>query len=1091
MKLKLTWLLTLCMAFVMQFSFAQEKTVTGTVTEVATGQPAAGVTILVDGTTRGTQTDFDGNYSIKVNSGEVLTFSFIGLKTVKVTVGAADVYDVAMEDDVAQLDEVVIVGYGTSTKQAFAGTATSVKAENIENKNFTNVSQSLAGEAAGVQVFNTSGQPGTTSTVRIRGFGSINGNRAPLYVVDGVPYSGSLNAINPADIANTTVLKDATATAIYGSRGANGVILITTKSGSATESFVEVDVRTGINTQIIPRYDVITSPEESIALAWEAKRNRELLLNPSLGVDGAGALASERLFGAGVVPGGYLAPGYNMWNAPGNEVIDLETGQVRAGTTRKYDPLSYADEAFNPAFRYEANVRVGGGNEKSRYFLSAGFLDDNGYAINTSYKRYSSRLNLSSQVKDWLKVGANIGYVVSETLANGQTDGAENLFEFADKTNPFYPVYLFDDDGNPVADPIFGGQQLDYGSTSGFRDRPNSNNLNPIGSALYDLNQTDRNEVVANFDMTINIAEGLTFETNFGAQYANNVFKSVGNEFYGVSAPQGGDLFQSVTETFTYNALQLLRYKREFGAHSFEVLAAHEANDFSSENYTDFKGKSVLPGATDLDLYLNQLSNSTGFTEGRTLESYFGQLNYDFDDRFYFTGSIRRDGSSRFANDKWDTFWSLGGAWVISNESWLSGNDFLRFLKVKGSYGTTGDENGVGFFTGVNTFNPSLLGNEAAIRPRTFEDPNLTWERASQWQVGAEFSLGSFLDGVIDYYQKDTENLIFERRVSPSTGVAVIVTNDGELRNSGLEFDMNFHLVNTQDVTLDLSVNGAVYDNEITVMPLDPETGEPALFQNVGAYGYEQGRSIFDFYMREYAGVDPADGYPMWYEYYDDINSNGVLDPGEELRNNEGVPDGSLTPYVNANPDANIQRTVTKTYANSTELYINKSSIPDLAGAFRLAGKFGNFNVNMQFTYSMGGYAYDSQYAELMHDNNGGILATNRHKDVRSRWRQPGDITSVPLIADRVIPNINSQSSRFITKTDFIALNNILVGYDLPRKVLGKSGIDMVNIYASGDNLFISSAREGFNPQTSQTGNSGRGLYAPLTTITVGARLKF
>src|SRR5690606_3417725 len=354
---------------------------------------------------------------------------------------------------------------------------------------------SLAGEVAGVTVINQSGQPGTSSTIRIRGYGSVNGNRDPLYVVDGVPFSGNLNSINPADIATTTILKDATATAIYGSRGANGVVLITTKAGSANESYVEVDVKSGFNMQLIPRYNVITSPEEYIGYVWEGIYNRAAIGGEADPV----AVANANLFTANYVP-----VGYNMWNvADGGELIDPVTRTVRPGVSRRYTPERYEDLAFNSAIRTEASLRMGGGNEKSRYFTSVGFLDDNGYVINSSYKRYTARLNADSQVKKWLNIGVNAGYAYSESLNNGQTNGSENLFEFADKMAPIFPVFLRDNNFQLVPDPIYGGYQYDYGSNSGYRSRSNSDQLNPIASALFDHVGTDRHEINGNFSVNI------------------------------------------------------------------------------------------------------------------------------------------------------------------------------------------------------------------------------------------------------------------------------------------------------------------------------------------------------------------------------------------------------------------------------------------------------------------------------------------------------------------------------------------------------------------------------------------------------------
>ncbi|MBO6881817.1 SusC/RagA family TonB-linked outer membrane protein [Winogradskyella sp.] len=1086
MKLKLTWLLTLFMAFVMQFSFAQEKTVTGTVTTADDGLPLPGASVIVKGTSRGAQTDFDGKYSIGVNTGDVLEISYVGMKTAEVTIGASNTYDVALELDNA-LEEVVVIGYGTTTKKAYAGTAKVVNNEDIETKNFSNVSQSLAGEAAGVTVINTSGQPGTTSTVRIRGFGSINGNRAPLYVIDGVPYTGSLNAINPADIKSTTILKDATATAIYGSRGANGVVLITTKGGSSTESYVELDVRTGVNAQLIPRYDVITSPEESIAFVWEGLLGRGQVT----GVADPVAFANNTLFTPGMID-----PAYNMWNvADGGELIDPVTRAVRDGVTRRYTPLRYEDAAFDAAYRTEANLRMAGGNADSRYFVSFGFLDDDGYAKNTGFKRYTTRINVNSNVKEWLTLGANIGYAYSQTQNNGQTAGSENVFEFADKMQPFFPVFLRDQNYQLVPDPIFGGFQYDYGSASvgpsspnptiPTRSRTNANLLNPIGTATLDFVGTDRHEMNGSFTGKIKFTDDLTFETTFGAQYSNSIFKSVGNPFYGTARNDGGNITQTNTERLTLNFLQLLRYRRDFGNHSLEALVAHEGNKFETNFHSTFKTTVVNPDIDELNQYIVQPGPSTGGRSARTLESYFGQVNYDFDDTYYLTLSARRDGSSKFAFNKWETFYSVGGAWIISNEDFMS-DSFINFLKLKASYGKTGDEAGVGFYTGIDTFSIANNGSGGFAFPaNTFENPDLTWETAIQYQAGLEFSLGTWLDGSIDYFIKDTENLFFTRTNTISTGVATLTINEGVLRNNGLEFDFTGHVINTDDFKLDLSVNGAFIDNEIKEMYISPQTGEQEVLDTRNApYGYSVGSSIFDFYIREWAGVDPSDGAPMWYQYYDDQNNNGVLDSGEEL--NVG-----LTQYLaSTTTEPNIQRTITKTYSNATEKYVGKSGIPDVSGAFRISAKYKNWNLSTQFTYQIGGYALDNQYGELMSDRFG-AAGNNYSSDIRARWQQPGDITNVPRLSDNAIVNGTSTSTRFLTKTDFLALNNILVGYTLPSKFLDKTGLDLVNIYVSGDNLWLTSAREGFNPRTSESGNTGRRLYAPLSTFTLGVKLKF
>ena len=1089
MKTKFNGILTLLLAFVVQISFAQEKTVSGTVSDESGSLP--GVSVIIKGSTKGTETDFDGKYSIQAKTGDVLVFRYLGYKASERTVGSSNVINVKLAEDANVLDEIVVVGYGTSTKQAFVGTAAVVKQEQLEVKNFSNVSQALTGEVAGVTVINSSGQPGTVGAIRIRGYGSVNGNRAPLYVVDGVPFSGSINSINPSDIASTTILKDATATAIYGSRGANGVVLITTKGGSASNSYIEVDIKTGVNDQLIPRYDVVTDPEEYIGYVWEGIKNRGVVTgNPD-----PVAFANANLF-----TGNYVAPGYNMWNVTsGADLIDPTTGTVRPGVTRKYTPLRYADVAFDSAIRTETNLRMGGGNQDTRYFASFGYLDDNGYSINTSFKRYTTRLNLTSDVKPWLKLNSNIGYAYSENIANGQIAGSENVFEFADKMAPIFPVFLRDDNAQLVPDLFYGGFQYDYGSLSGFRDRPNANGLNPIGSAKYDFNGTDRHEMNGNFSATFKFTDNLSAEIRYGVQYATQKNRDYTNKFYGGGQATSGDITIKDFSSLTQNILQIIKYNNSWGNHSFDALVAHESNDFEQNFASASKGLQISPFLYDLDNFQSSLGLPSGSTSGFTIESYFSQFNYNFDQKYYFSASVRADGSSRFVNDKWGTFGSVGASWIASKEDFLQ-DSFISYLKLKASYGITGDQAGVGFFSGYNTFNGGNLGGSISLAPGANGNPDLTWETTNQFQVGAEMSFGKYLDVNLDYYNKLTDNLIFNRFVGPSQGISSITVNDGELVNSGLEFDITGHLVDSKDFTLDLSVNGEIVNNEIITMPLDPATNEPQLLTPSGFYARSEGRSIFDFYMREWAGVDPADGAPMWYQYYDDVNNNGVLDAGEPSSYSSGswVPadpavinnTGSIVEYQIKVPGANIKKTVTKTYSDASDVYADKSAIADVRGAFRLSGKLGNFNFGTQFTYSLGGYAYDAQYAELMSDRFGAV-GNNYHKDIANRWQNPGDITDVPALTDNAIVNGTSTSTRFITSTDFIALNNVNIGYNIPKQYLDKISVQTVNIWFSADNLFNATARQGFLPSTSESGTSGRRLYAPMTTMTLGVRVKF
>lgn len=1066
-------LLSLMLFLLSGVAYGQTRTITGTVTGADDGLALPQVTILLKGTVQGTSTDFDGNFRIDVPSNEsVLVFRFLGYITKEVTVGNQTSINVQLDPDALSLGEVVVTGYGESTKKSFTGTAKTVAKEDIENKNFANVSQALAGEVAGVTVINTSGQPGTTSTVRIRGFGSVNGNRNPLYVVDGVPFSGSINSINPQDIASTTVLKDATATAIYGARGANGVILITTKAGSTSSSSVEVDIKSGVNANWIARSEVLRSPEEYIGLTWESIYNRGVATGEADPV----AFANGRLFG-----GAGISDHYNMWNvANGGELIDPATGEVRPGVTRRYDPENWLDYGIQNSSRNEANIRISGGGKDSRYYASFGYLNDVGYIINSDYERYSARINMTNNVKDWLSTSFNVGYALSESQNNGQASNSQSIFWFVDNLPPIYPLFLRDTEGNLVPDPIFGGNVYDYGENGrGFGALTNA-----IADATYDRSGATRNELNASFTLDAQITPALSFQSKFGSQYYFNRSQSLRNPFYGPGVSNGGSLSRTDTELFVKNFLNLFRYEKKFGSdHSLEVLAAHESNTFDQSFSSQNKNKGVLPYLDELDNYIITSSPPSSYKNQSRLESYFGQANYNFKEKYFLSASLRRDGSSRFVEgNRWDTFGSIGASWIMSDEDFFqSALPFFDFFKFKASYGVMGDQAGVGLYDGYNTFNVSNLNGEISIAERQIGFPNLTWETANLYQVGAEFSVGRILDGSIDYYIKNTTNLIFDRRVGPSVGYAIETVNDGELRNAGLEFDLTAHLINKNDFKLDFTVNGQFLANELTKMPIDPATGEPKILDIAGAYGRTAGRSLYDFYMKEWAGVDPADGTAQWNLYYDDADNNGTYDAGEEIL--------SMYEYLNDNPDANVLMTTTKSYATATQKFIDESPIPTVSGAFRLSAQYKSLTLSAQFIYSLGGMAYDGQYATMMSNSQAGN--NNWHVDIRNRWQQAGDITDVPRLSDNYDTNVNSQSTRFLISSNLLALNNVRLSYDLPKSWLNGTGVNSLNVFASGDNLMLLSARKGYNASTSETGGSSIYTYNPLSTITMGLRVKF
>jgi len=1070
---------SLLLSFIFVFALvvqvlAQSRTVTGKVTDQETGQGLPGVTVLVKGTSTGTATGVDGGFSIDVPSdNSVLVFRYVGYDNKEVTVGGQSSINITLGVSAKTLSEVVVVGYSTTTQQSFTGTAKVVSAERLESKQVANVSQALAGEVAGVRVVNTSGQPGTVATIRIRGLGSVNGNRDPLYVVDGVPFSGSINSINPSDIESTTVLKDAAATAIYGSRGANGVVVITTKTGRGKTNYIEADANFGTNMELLPRYKTIKSPEQYIGLAWESVYNEGAFAG---GYNDAQSTAYANTY---LFDDDYgINTKYNIWNvASVADLIDPSTRMVKPGVARKYNPESWEDYGFQNSNRSEVNIKFGGSNGKTNYYSSFGYLNDVGYIVNSDYQRLSARLNVNQEINKWLTGGFNFNYARTETNNNGQSSDSGSIFWFVDNIPSIYPLFERDGEGNIMADPIFGGNMYDYGVGRGFGGLTNA-----IADATFDTNRTNRNELNGNVSMNVNIMEGLTLENRFGAQYYNNKYVNRGNKFYGGSASQNGSIFHQGTELFSYNLLNLLRYNKAFGQHSIEVLAAHEATDWRQSSQT-------ASGYNLVDNDIEDLSNavvfnpSGGATNQYTLESYFGQLNYDLDKKYFLSATLRRDGSSRFREDKWGTFGSVGAGWMISSEDFMSNQNIFNSLKLKASYGLIGDQAGVGFYPGYDLYNIENLNDNPAFPFSSKGNPELTWETSRMFQTGIDFEVADRISGSIDYYVKNTEDLIFERRLGPSIGYALIQVNDGNLRNQGLEFDLTGDVFKGKDYRLSIGVNGEIFTNKITEMPIDPTTGLPKPLDVQAPYAWSAGHSIYDFYMREWAGVDPQDGRGMWNVTYNDANNNGALDAGEGITN--------LSDYLSKNPTVNegdLKTTTTKTYTSATQKYIGKSAIPDVRGGINLTAGYKGFDLSAQLLYSIGGYAYDYTYAGLM--DNGLVGSNNWHADMMNRWQKEGDVTDVPRLDNDYSANQNALSTRFLTKATYLALNNVRLSYNLPTSITSKYGVGGLSVWVSGDNLWINTKRDGFNPSTAETGSSSTYRYSPLSTFTAGLRVK-
>ena len=1064
-------------------AFAQ-KTVTGNISDLD-GIPLPGATIIELGTNKGVSSDFDGNFSIDVKENATLLFSYIGYAPNQVEVGDQTMINIQLGLD-TELEEVVVTGFGVISKQSFAGSAKVVSGDVIAKKSFTNVSQALAGEAAGVAVFNTSGQPGSSSTIRIRGFGSVNGSRDPLYIVDDAPFFGSLNDINPKDIKTVTVLKDASATALYGARGANGVIVVTTKRGSDVGTKFSVNVSTGTNFQGIPRYDVIRSPEEFMGISWEGIYQRGMIENAgdeSLAV----AYANENLFENNTNDDvSDISAIYNIWNTGDDytpsstvdvsQLINPATRSFRDGVTRRYNPEVWEDFAFQNAMRNEVNVTFSDRSDNSSVYTSFGFVDDIGYASNTDYSRLNGKIAATHSYKDFIRVNSSLNYTQSESNNNGQSSSSSSQFWWIDNLPSIYPLYRRDVTGSLMDDPVYGGYLFDYGIEDG---RGFGFATNGIADSQINIVNNKNNSVNFNNDTRIDIAEGLTLENNFAYQYFMNDNVNLNEPFYSPANGEGGRVSRSRSETKNYNVRSSLRYKKSIDDFNFSGFVSHVASQYEF-NYLYASGsKLVLPDGINIANTIVPIPGQ-GYTDEETTESYIANASVDAYDKYFLQATYTKDASSRFVNNKWGDFYAVGASWAMSKEDFLAGVDFIDFLKFKMSYGVIGNSGGVGFYPGYNLYSVNNLDDNIALAFDTKGNPDLTWEKSNQFNTGFEFELGGFMSGSIEYYKKITNDMFFDRRVGPSVGYALLKVNDGEMVNSGIEFDLDFNIVDSSDFKLTIGINGESFKNELTALPIDPSTGEEQKLDIDGRYGRTAGRSLYDWYMPVYSGVNELTGAAQWERSYVDIDSSGDYNDGDEIITN-------LTQYQNDNPSATILQDITEVYSEAADKFVNKTIIPDVRGSVRFNADYKNLSISALFNYSLGGYAYDSSYATLMDNDYAGT--NNFHTDIRGRWMNPGDKTDIPRQDARKQIQQNAASTRFLTKADYFGLNNVRIGYDLTPILYSSLGVDKLEIFVTGDNLLFFSNRTGFNPSTSVTGGSSSYRYNPLSTLVFGINL--
>ncbi len=1046
MKRKLTLILA-SMFLCVGIALAQTP-VKGVVVSAEDNEPVIGATVKVAGSQTGTVTDMNGEFSLNVAPGARLEVSYVGMITKAVK--ASQNMKVALESDAQALDEVMVVAYGTQKKSSFTGAASTVKGDKLEKLQVSDVSKALEGAVAGVQIASTSGTPGSSATIHVRGIGSVLNNSQPLIVLDGVPYEGSLNSIPTQDIESLTILKDAAANSMYGARGANGVIMVTTKGGKTGKPVINFDARIGVNTRGVPTYDIITDAGEYYEMAYESYRNS---LVAQMGWAGASEYAAKNLIS------GMLK--YNKFaGVADTELINPLTGKLNPNATTYKWGDDWTKDPFENGLRQEYTIGINGGTDNTKAYVSFGYLNDEGYVAGSGFDRFNTRLKLDQNIGKYIRVGANMAYARTSQKTFGREEtNFSNIFMFSQMIAPIYPIYLYDNDGKPMLDDN-GGMRYDFGEEYG---RPYAGSNNPVATSLANLNEILRDNLTARGYFEASFLKDFKFTTNL----AYDLFNTNETIFY---TPIGGDAgnvngrgYKQATRYEAVNWNQLLDWNRDFGKHNVHILLGHETKNDKERllfgHMTNFVAD--IPDFSQATQYQDLTSNTTEYS----LEGYFAKGEYNYADKYYFTASIRRDGSSRFYKDnRWGTFWAVGASWRLKEESWLKDVDYINNLKFKISYGTQGNDNiqiGTTAYSTAYTdlYSVDRVDGSAAFTKVFRGNKDLTWEKSQNFNVGFEAGLWSRLNVNFDFFVKKTLDMLYQSPIPTSEGApAWILRNEMDMKNTGIELEINGDIIKTKDIRWNAALNLTHYKNELTRLPDSKPASEYPDGYQAGSYWRKLGGSLYDFYTYEYVGVDAETGLPQYNKYTKDEN---------------GVEHVTL---VNKSTDATYRQT-------------GKSAIPDVMGGLTTTVEGYGFDLSIATAFQLGGYVVDDFYSSLM--NSGAQGGYNYHKDLFNRWTPSNTNTNIPkLFASSQDAGISGYSDFFLTSASYFSLRNVTLGYTVPTKVTNKWGISRLRVYFAGDNLWMQSKRKGLDPRQSFKGTTGY-VYSALSTYSFGLNLTF
>ena len=1066
--------LSLIAVFVfLAYATAQNRQISGTVSD-ANGHPVAGATVIVDGTSLGTTTNTAGEYTLSAPVNGTLVVTFVGFEPQQLPIAGKTRINVTMKEDAQAIDDVIVVAFGTAKKEAFTGSAAVIKSDEIAKVQTSNVATALVGRVAGVQTSSTSGDLGKTPSIRVRGFSSINAGKEPLWIVDGMPYEGDLNNLNTNDIESMTVLKDAASNALYGARGANGVIMVTTKKAKSGDAVVTIDAKWGVNSKALEEYDVITSPAQYYETHFKALYGYYAQTNPAAK---AYALASS-----GLTSNGTGGLGYNVYTVPEGQALIGTNGKLNPNATlgrkiiyngQEYwlTPDDWIDEAYQSAFRQEYNVNISGATERSSFYASLGYLDNTGIIKSSALERYTARLKADYQAKKWLKVGGNMSYAhFSNSNGNsneGSASSTANIFAFSAQMPPIYPVYIRDGSGRIMVDDN-GYQMYDYGDKGNAGlTRPLLPGANGLQTSWLNKKKAEGNAFSGSGFVDISLYKGLKLTVNGSTNIDETRTTYLNNQYYGQFAEAGGTISKYHTRDIAYNLQQILNYNETFGKHNVGLMVGHEYYQKKYYYLSGTKSKLFSYDNEELGGAVVDGAGAHSYIDDYNSEGYFMRAQYDYAGRYFVSGSYRRDASSRFHPDhRWGNFWSVGAAWLLNQENWFDA-PWVNLLKLKASYGSQGNDN-IGYYLYTDTYSIENNNGEIAVLFGQKGNPNITWETNTNLNIGTEFGFwNNRLSGSVDFFNRKTSDMLFAFSVPSSLGYSSYYANVGDMVNRGVEVELNADLIRTKNVLWSFNLNLTHVKNEVTYLAPEHKSTTVEGYKGYidGSYFVGEGLPLYTYYLRSYAGVDPETGASLWYK---DVKGD----------------------------DGKITRTKTSDYTSATR-YLHDSAIPSVYGGFSTSVSAYGVDFSISFNYQIGGKVYDSGYASFMSSPYGTTVGTNYHKDILKAWTPENKGSDIPRLqyGDQYTTSV---SDRFLTDASYLNISNINVGYTLPSKFTQKFGVGKLRIYLACENVFYWSKRKGLDPRYADNtdsqgvlGTANAATYSPIRTISGGINIQF